>query len=274
MTDHAPENSPGSSQQPTAGRTPDQAANPANAPSARFFAGLGITAGMRVLDVGCGNGDLSRFVAALAGPDGEVVGIDRNEASLTAARGVEANPSDAPIVYRSADLTGELPDLGRFDAIVGRRVLMYLPDASKTIAHLGALAKPGAIMAFQEHARCGLPAGLGPLVLHRRLYDWMWNTVAAEGGDVGLALRLTELIQAAGFSIESANSEGILLRPGEPPFLPTLARVMLPRMVERGVLKPEDIDLDTLADEMENERTAAAGLIVWDLAVLVSARKD
>lgn len=134
--------------------------------------------------------------------------------------------------------------------------------------------KPGAIMAFQEHARCGLPAGLGPLILHRRLYDWMWNTVAAEGGDVGLALRLTELIQAAGFSIESANSEGILLRPGEPPFLPTLARVMLPRMVERGVLKPEDVDLDTLADQMEDERNAAAGLIVWDLAVLVSARKD
>lgn len=246
--------------------------NPANAPTARFFAGLGIEAGMRVLDVGCGSGDLSRFVAELAGPEGEVVAIDRSDEALAMARTAPISPSAAPIRYRAVDLSDELPDLGPFDAIVGRRVLMYLPQAASTIARLKQLAKPGAVLAFQEHARSSLPAGLGRLDLHRQLYDWMWTTVAAEGGDVGLALRLVDLFRAEGFAIEVARSEAILLQPGEPSFLPTLTAMMLPRLVERKVASAADVGLETLAERLEEERCAAGGTIVWDLAFLVAAR--
>lgn len=248
------------------------ASNPANSPSARFFGGVGITTSMRVLDVGCGNGDLSRFVATLAGPDGEVVGIDRSEAALAMARETSADPHAAPIHYCQADLAGPLPDLGQFDAIVGRRVLMYLPDAGATLARLATLAKPGAIIAFQEHGRANLPVGLGKLPLHRQLYNWMWSTIVAEGGDADLALRLVDLMQAAGFTIENARSEGVLLQAGEPSFLPTLARIMLPRVVECGVASAEEIGVDTLAERIEQELGAVGGTIVWDLAFLMTAR--
>lgn len=251
---------------------PQSPSNPANTPSARFFGAIGITAGMRVLDVGCGNGDLSRFVAGLAGSSGEVVAIDQSEQALAMARRVEVNPPAAPIHYRAVDLAGELPDLGYFDAIVGRRVLMYLADVAGTLDRLAALARPGAILAFQEHARTSLPAGAGELTLHRRLYDWTWRTVAAEGGDVGLALRLVKMMQAMGLSVEEARSEAILLQSDEPSFLPTLARAMLPRIVERGVASVEEIDPDTLEHRIEEERRGIDGTIVWDLAFLISAR--
>ena len=247
------------------------APNPANGPSARFFTEVGIVPGMRVLDVGCGNGDLSRFVARLVGPDGEVIAIDRSPEALAMSQTADEGPQAAPIHYRQADLADALPDLGRFDAIVGRRVLMYLPDTIATLARLAALAKPGAIMAFQEHGRAGLPAGLGELPLHRRLYGWLWDTVAAEGGDTGLALRLADLLQAAGHRIEVVRSEGVLLQAGEPSFLPTLAGAMLPRMVERGVASTEEVGLDTLAQRLREEHGAVGGMIVWDLAFLVSA---
>ena len=42
----------------------------------QFFRNAGIQAGMRVLDVGCGSGDVS-FLVALVGPTGQVVGVDR-----------------------------------------------------------------------------------------------------------------------------------------------------------------------------------------------------
>ena len=246
--------------------------NPANSPSARFFSDVGITPGARVLDVGCGNGDLSRYVAGLAGPGGEVVAIDRSEQALATARTINADPGAAHIEYRAVDVSGDLPDLGHFDAIVGRRVLMYLPDAAKTLERLAAMAKPDAVLAFQEHARAGLPAGLGNLALHRQLYDWNWSTVAAEGGDVGLALRLAELMQQLGLSVEEARGEAILLHPSQPSFLPTLTHAMLPRIVERGIATVDQIDPDTLAQRIEDEHRTVGGTIVWDLAFLVAAR--
>ncbi|SFS11755.1 methyltransferase domain-containing protein [Sphingomonas jatrophae] len=246
--------------------------NPANEPSARFFGSIGLKPGARVLDVGCGNGDLSRLIAALVGADGEVVAIDRSEQALAAARAVAAGGSAAPIVYRAVDLAAPLPDLGTFDAIVGRRVLMYLPDAADTLKQLAALARPGAILAFQEHARTGLPAGSGDLPLHRQLYDWNWRTVAAEGGDTGLALRLGEMLQQLGATIEQARGEAILLHPGQPSFLPLLTQMMLPRMVEQGIATAGQVDPETLAQRLADEHRAAGGAIVWDIAFLVAGR--
>ena len=49
----------------------------------------GLTPGMRVLDVGCGVGDVSMEAARIVGPTGAVVGIDQSETALdTAARRV------------------------------------------------------------------------------------------------------------------------------------------------------------------------------------------
>ena len=247
-------------------------ANPANAPSARFFAHIGIAANMRVLDVGCGNGDLSRLVAALVGPAGEVVGIDRSDEALALARALPLHPEMAPIRYQTADLSGELPDLGQFDAIIGRRVLMYLPDAAATLTRLARLARPGTILAFQEHARADLPTGAGDLPVHRQYYRMMWDTVAAEKGDVTLGYRLANLVRQTGFAIEHARSEGILIQPWEESFLPALTRVMLPRMIEHGVVREGDVDSDTLAHRIDDERRAVDGTICWDLAFLVSGR--
>lgn len=227
---------------------------------------------MRVLDVGCGNGDLSQLIAELVGSGGEVIGLDRSEEALESARAAPHRTDMAPIHYRTADLGGELPDLGRFDAIVGRRVLMYLPDAPATLTRLAGLVRPGTIMAFQEHARADLPSGAHDLPVHRQCYTMMWNTVAAEGGDVALSYRLAGMVRAAGFAIEQARSEGILVQAWEESFLPTLMRVMLPRMIERGVVREGEIDLDTLACSIDQERQEADSTIFWDVAFLVSGR--
>ena len=52
----------------------------------------GLQFGMRVLDAGCGAGDVSLLAARLVGPSGRVTGVDRSPESIALAqRRVEAN---------------------------------------------------------------------------------------------------------------------------------------------------------------------------------------
>ena len=48
----------------------------------QLFEQAGISSGMRILDVGCGAGDVAFLAAALVGPNGEVIGADRSAAAV------------------------------------------------------------------------------------------------------------------------------------------------------------------------------------------------
>src|SRR5262249_18283190 len=51
-----------------------------------FLRSAGIVSGMRVLDSGCGMGDVTMLAAQLVGPTGSVVSIDQDSASIETAR--------------------------------------------------------------------------------------------------------------------------------------------------------------------------------------------
>ena len=52
----------------------------------RVFRAAGLEAGMRVLDIGSGAGDVAMLAARLVGPEGAVVGVERDPDAVTAAR--------------------------------------------------------------------------------------------------------------------------------------------------------------------------------------------
>src|SRR5213082_260923 len=66
----------------------------------RLLLRAGIEPGMRVLDVGCGPGDVSFLVSDLVGHDGWVIGIERDENALATARhrAVESRLSNVEFV--------------------------------------------------------------------------------------------------------------------------------------------------------------------------------
>src|SRR5215813_2478995 len=113
-----------------------------------FLRAAGIVSGMRVLDIGCGMGDVTMLAAQLVGPSGRVVSIDRDQASIeTAQRRVSAIGLENVKFYQADLLTFE--DADSFDAIVSRLVLEFLPDTTAVIKRLSMLLRPGGIMAFQ-----------------------------------------------------------------------------------------------------------------------------
>ncbi|MBA2247084.1 MAG: class I SAM-dependent methyltransferase [Chloroflexia bacterium] len=100
---------------------------------------LGDLAGKTVLDAGCGQGYLSRMLAARGA---RVTGIDLSPRLIAKAR---KRDTEGVIDYRLADLSQPLPKLERhFDLIGSFLVLNDVRDYRGFAATLASLAKPGA----------------------------------------------------------------------------------------------------------------------------------
>src|SRR5450432_2085244 len=65
---------------------------------------LAVTTGATILDIGCGTGQDTLDLAQVVGPQGRVIGIDRSETMLEAAR-ARAAQAQLPVDYVHADAT-------------------------------------------------------------------------------------------------------------------------------------------------------------------------
>jgi ubiquinone/menaquinone biosynthesis C-methylase UbiE len=104
---------------------------------------------MRVLDVGCGVGDVTLLAADVVGNEGYVVGVDAEPRSLAFASDRAASAGVRHVEFVQSDLRNFAAD-EPFNAVVGRFVLMHLADPAGVLRHLIAMLRPGGIVAFQE----------------------------------------------------------------------------------------------------------------------------
>src|SRR5579862_7013949 len=81
----------------------------------------GLAPGMRVLDIGCGGGDVSLMAAELVGPAGFVLGIDRSAAAVAAASRRVADAGLRHVRFMATELDTFASD-APFDALIGRFV--------------------------------------------------------------------------------------------------------------------------------------------------------
>src|SRR5712672_1848227 len=79
----------------------------------------GLKTGMRVLDVGCGVGDVSMIAAEMVGAGGAVIGIDSADNALPVAIARAARSGYDWLRFTRANLFEfEAPE--KFDAVIGR----------------------------------------------------------------------------------------------------------------------------------------------------------
>ncbi|MDR1378992.1 MAG: methyltransferase domain-containing protein [Synergistaceae bacterium] len=239
----------------------------------RLLTDSGIKKGMRVLDVGCGTGDLSFLASELVGDSGAVVGFDISENALVAARSTVEKKSLSTVKFVQADIS-ELPDdIGIFDAIIGRRILMYLNNAAQGIdcllPHLTATGK----MVFQESDCMASSFCALSMPLHTRVQSWIWDTVAKEGGDIHIGRRLYSLMKNAKLKILQIRAEAILHTCESGSDLGWVAKIMAPRMISHGVVTAEEMDTDALEDRLQLELSDSDTPFIRDMAFGVCAGK-
>ncbi len=238
----------------------------------RLLVDAGITAGMRVLDVGCGRGDVSFLVARLVGAQGAVLGVDRDERALAMARDRVREAGIANVTFSQGDVGALDADLGVFDAAVGRRVLMYLPDPVQALRGIIRLLRPGARVVFQEADATMVPASRVPLPLNARANRWMWQTVEREGGNLHMGFDLAPALEAAGLIVEEVRAEAIVQTPRSRHPVSMIVRAMMPRIVAHGVATEAEIDVDTLDQRLAEECEKSNATYVGDMAFGAWAR--
>ena len=114
---------------------------------------VGIAAGQRVLEVGCGTGV---FLRAAADRGAEVYGLDASEALLELAR---ARVPEADL--RLGDLEALPYDDDLFDVVAGFNSFFFALDLVAALREAGRVAKRGAPVVIQvwgRHERCDLEA--------------------------------------------------------------------------------------------------------------------
>jgi ubiquinone/menaquinone biosynthesis C-methylase UbiE len=239
----------------------------------RLLADGGIEKGMRVLDVGCGTGDLSIMASELAGDSGEVVGVDISEDALTSARNSIAEKRISTVTFIRAEIAKLPENIGTFDAIIGRRVLMYLDDAAQGIKSLLPHLTTNGKMIFQESDCMASSFCAQSMPLHTKVQTWMWDTVAKEGGDIHIGRQLYSLMRNAGLKILQTRAEAILHTYESGSDLGWVAKMMASRMISHGVVTSEEMDADTLENRLQLELKESGVPFIRDMAFGVCAEK-
>ena len=226
----------------------------------RLLEQSGISKGMRVLDVGCATGEVSRLVSEIVGTEGEVVGIDTSQQMIELAQ--ENNPG-SNITYLQQDIYDLLEDLGQFDAIVGRRVLMYLPDPQRALQLLIKHLKPNGIIAFQESDAINGGVGGDRLPHHQEAIQRVWQTVQAEGGDIHIGQKLYDIFLRLGIENPHIEAEAVM-QTAEDNDLQWLTEMMIERMRAHHIVD-DDFTLDQFKQEMIEEAEMNKAAFIRDM---------
>lgn len=235
----------------------------------RFLRDGGISEGMRVLDVGSGGGHVAFLAAALVGPSGEVVGVDRSAAAVeTAGAGAHARSlgNVSFVVGDPVEMVFGRP----FDAVVGRYVLQFQSDPVRALRTVVSHARAGGLVVLHELDWSGvwsLPAS----PTYDRCCAWAMETLRRSGAETQMGLKLRSIFVAAGLAEPSMRMEAVIA--GGSNSSPVVEQVadlvetLSPAIQRLGVATAGELDRETLRARMLDETTAGGGVVIGRLQV-------
>jgi SAM-dependent methyltransferase len=94
---------------------------------------------------------VSLIAAEIVGPGGHVVGVDRSAVAVAAARDRARLGGHLNVTFKVGELSN-LAIVGEFDVVVGRLVLMDLPDPMRALRNLRKYLRPQGLVVLQETA--------------------------------------------------------------------------------------------------------------------------
>lgn len=154
-----------------------------------FIDRLGVRSGWRCLELGCGNGSISRALAQRIAPTGQVVASDLDLTYIAHLR-------EPGLEVRRIDVLRDEIEKDAYDFVVARALLHHLTPARKAVERMVAALKPGGVLLSIEPDM--LPCTVAePLSIEAFWQGWLKWSVAS-GIDYSIGRRIPAWLDAAG----------------------------------------------------------------------------
>jgi ubiquinone/menaquinone biosynthesis C-methylase UbiE len=177
-----------------------------------YTAQLDLAPGSELLEVGCGTGAVSRYLATLPGV-AHVTGVDPSALFVERARELAG---DAPVDFVAGDGRALELDDASFDAVVFHTSLCHVPERERAIAEAHRVLRPGGRVAVFDGDYATMTMALDapdPLqscakaVLEMLVYDqWLMRRIAPLLADAGFSD-----VRVAGHTYTSAGGTDYFL---------------------------------------------------------------
>lgn len=198
--------------------------------------------GLRVLDVGCGPGAITRGIAEAVAPGGRAMGVDLNERMVEEARRTHAGVPG--LTFAVCDVY-DLPFREEFDIVTAARVLQWLARPLDAVRMMVRATTPGGrvVVLDYDHTRTAHTPEPPPAMraFHAAFLRWR----AQAGLDNQIAAHLAGVFASTGLRDVVEIPQPETTRRGDPDFhiragiWAETAAFHGPRMVEDGVLTEE-----------------------------------
>jgi SAM-dependent methyltransferase len=197
------------------------------------------------------------LAASLVGEAGRVLGVDRDAIALKEARSRIGVARATNVSFTETDLS-DLQISGRFDAIVGRFILMFLPDPAATLRSLARHLSPGGVLVFQEPSWSAFLEQAKHLPLRTDCGELLCQTFRRAGARPNMELTLFRGLIECGFEAPQLRVEIPMASDAEGRrWLYDLLLAVRPRFEELGIASDVVGDFDTLAERLDAELAAA-----------------
>jgi len=226
----------------------------------RLLLETGLRPGMRVLDIGCGSGDVSLLLAEMVGPTGSVVGIDRSPAALALARDRARAAGHPNITFHEAAAENYARP-APFDLAIGRYVLMHQADPAVMIRAAASHVRMGGVVAFHEIGIFGTFEMRPSVPLWQQSLDLIREAFLSVLSHPDTAGRLIEHFHQAGLGQPTVFCEVPVAGGADSlvyAWLTETLRSVMQQLQTIGVLTAE-IGIDTLEDRLRKAVIAVHG---------------
>ena len=168
-----------------------------------FFKLIGISPGMKILEVGSGPGYMTELIKKYF-PENPLTCLELNEKLIEIARSNQ-NITDVQI-YNGSILESDLPSES-FDIIYTRLVLMHVPEPMKALKEIYRLLKPGgfSIISEVEDTFFLFDPEFEPDYLFRKVENIIIELHKKKGGDRTIGRKLPKMLKKIGFSNVKVN---------------------------------------------------------------------